>query len=36
MLLKEIGILSDGGTQRLFLMPAADNGCVSIEKSVYF
>jgi len=35
-LLKEIGILSDGGTQRLFLLPGANNGCISIEKSVYF
>jgi hypothetical protein len=35
-LLREIGILSDGGTQRLFLMPGANNGCISIEKSVYF
>lgn len=35
-LLKEIGILTDGGTQRLFLLPGANNGCVSIEKSVYF
>jgi hypothetical protein len=35
-LLKEIGILSDGGTQRLFLLPGAHDGCVSIEKSVYF
>lgn len=35
-LLKEIDMLSDGGTQRLFLMPGANNGCVSIEKSVYF
>lgn len=35
-LLKEIGILSDGGTQRLFLLPGAHDGCVSIEKTVYF
>jgi len=35
-LLKEIGILSDGGTQRLFLVPAGTSGCVSVEKSVYF
>lgn len=35
-LLREIGMLSDGGTQRLFLLPGAHNSCVSIEKSVYF
>lgn len=35
-LLREIGMLSDGGPQRLFLLPTASNGCISIEKSVYF
>jgi hypothetical protein len=35
-LLGEIRILAAQGAERLFLMPALGNGCISIEKSVYF
>lgn len=35
-LLRDVRILASQGSERLFLMPAGQGDCISIEKSVYF
>jgi hypothetical protein len=35
-LLRDVRILATDGSERLFLIPAGPNACLSIEKSVYF
>lgn len=35
-LLRGISTLATGGTERLFLMPAGEAACVSVEKNIYF